>query len=1017
MMRSLFQISLVLLSLLLFNSAVISLNTQEESVELPVSIDPPFLQADSAWVDSLMLQMTLEEKIAQMLMIHAYSNLDVSQTRELEKQIRNYKVGGIMFLKGHPLRQAHLTNRLQEVSEIPLMIAMDAEWGLAMRLDSVISYPQQMMLGAISDNSLIYQMGNEIAEQLKDLGVHMNFAPVADINNNPKNPVINTRSFGEQRDNVSEKVISYFKGMQDNGLLVTAKHFPGHGDTEHDSHKTLPLINHPISRLDSIELYPFKKSIKNGVSGIMLAHLQVPALDSTPDRATSLSEKVVKDLLQQEMGFKGLCVTDALSMNGVVNYFKPGALELEAVKAGNDILLMPSDVRKVINTIHRAVKRGVITEEEIDIHCRKILMAKSWLGLEKQKPVDTDGLHQKLNAKLYLPLQHQLIENAITLLRNENELIPFSDLSTLQLATLNIGAENETPFTQTLDLYLTGKHYFFNDLDNFPQWEDFAGELVSYNTLIVNIHKTKVRTAGFGITEDTRQFLKSIQFNGNIVLNLFGYPYALGELDSLDLFDAIVVSYSEDLLNQQYSAQGLFGGISFTGTIPVAAGSWFPAGSGVRSNGGSRLKYSIPENVGMSSDTLQLIDEIVQNAIREKAIPGCQVLVARRGEVIWNKSYGYHTYRNRVKVKNGDIYDLASLTKISAAIPSLMLLQDQQKFSVDSSLKAYLPSIDTSDKGDLLIREILTHQSGLAAWIPFYQSTLETLDTSETLFSNNFSYKYPLKLGGGSFANRNIIYKDSIYTKVYSEDFSLQVAGDMFMRNDYRDSIYRAILNSPLGDKTYKYSDLGYYLLYQAIENLSDTLLYPFTWFNFYGPLGAETLGFVPLKRFDSERIVPTENDIIFRKQLLRGYVHDPGAAMLGGICGHAGLFSNANDLAKLMQMYLNNGEYGGEVYIDSATIAQYTSCQYCEDGNRRGLGFDRPIVDEENAGPACDSASALSYGHSGFTGTIAWMDPEQDLLYIFLSNRIHPDQENLKLITMNVRTDIQELLYKALED
>ncbi len=1017
MIRNFSKILLVLLSLLLFNNATIPGNRTFETPLVDEPLDPPFLQADSAWVDSVMLGMSLDEKIAQMLMIQAYSNRDEAHTRELEKLIRKHKVGGVIFFQGSPGRQAHMTNRFQGTSEIPLLIAMDGEWGLGMRLDSVISYPKQMMLGAISNDSLIYMMGKDIAEQMRTLGVHMNFAPVADINNNPRNPVINTRSFGEERVNVSEKVIAYFSGMQDHGLLVTAKHFPGHGDTDSDSHKTLPLISHSYDRLDSIELYPFRKAIDKGLTGIMVAHLHVPVLDSTENRATTLSKQVVTDLLQDEMRFKGLIVTDALNMKGVSAYFKPGQINVEAVKAGNDILLMPDDVSKAISSIKRAVKRDIIPETQIDQQCRKILMAKSWLGLQLQQRVETADLYERLNDRKFLLLQQQLIENALTLLKNDNDVLPLSGLGTMDLATLNIGVEEETSFTKALDLYLGGDHYFFNDLAYFPLVDEVSKGLIRYSTLVINIHKTKTQGAGFGITDETKEFLDSLDFDGQVILNVFGYPYALGELNSLERYDAILVSYSESSLNQQFAAQGIFGAISFSGTIPVAAGSHYPAGAGINTTGSTRLKYTVPESAGMSYDTLLLIDNIVSEAIKAKAIPGCQVLVARRGEVVWNKSYGYHTYRNRIKVTNDDIYDLASLTKICATVPSLMHLQDQGVFSVDSTLGTYLPWIDTSNKDGLIIKDILTHRAGLSSWIPFYQSTLETLDSSQSLFSNNFNYTYPIKLGGGSFANRNIVYKENVYARSYSQAYSNEVARDLFINNAYEDSIYNAILDSPLNGKEYKYSDLGYYFLFQAVEYLTDTLFYPYNWFNFYGPLGAETLGYLPLKRFNSKRIVPTENDIIFRKQLLRGYVHDPGAAMLGGVAGHAGLFSSANDLAKMMQMYLNNGVYGGKRFLDSATIAQYTSCQFEEEHNRRGLGFDRPIVFEDNAGPACDSASASSYGHTGFTGTIAWMDPEADLLFIFLSNRIHPNQANLKLIEMDVRTDIQQLLYQAIED
>lgn len=977
---------------------------------------PAFLHAQVQWVDSLMSSMSVEEKIAQMIMVQAYSNRDEEHLKDLEKLVDRYEIGGLIFFQGGPVRQANMTNHLQKESKIPLLIAMDAEWGLGMRLDSVITYPRQMVLGAIEDNKLIYNLGQEIACQLKELGVQMNFSPVADINNNEKNPVINTRSFGEDRENVSNKVIALVSGMQSKNILVTAKHFPGHGDTNADSHYTLPLINFNRSRLDSIELYPFRNAIREGLSGIMVAHLQVPALDSSENRPTTLSHNVVTSLLKEELGFEGLVVTDALNMKGVSEQFKPGDVEVEAVKAGNDILLMPSDVSRTISQIKRAVRRGEIQEAQIDSSCRKILLAKKWLGLDSIMPIDKHALLDRLNDRSYLDLQSELIEKSITLVRDSLNSIPLKNLEKLQLATINIGIDKASVFTKTLDNYHSASHLFYKTPDDFPSDTMLKKELLKYNTLIISVYYTRSYGNNFDIPEGVNEFVNAIDFKGNLIFNLFGYPYALGVMGPLENSNAIIVSYTNDPLNQSLAAQGIFGGISFEGKLPVSVGNSYPLGIGLKSKGGIRLGYAYPESVHMNNDSLKVIDNIIEKAIKEKAMPGCQLLIARSGKVIWNKSYGYHTYRNRQEVNNNDLYDLASITKIASTIPSLMRLQDEKLFNPDTTLGAYV-DLDTSEKARLPIKDILTHQSGLKAWIPFYYETLEPLDTSQSLISVNWSHTYPLKIGPAAFANRNIVYGDSLYARTYSTEYPINVAKDLYLRADYRDTIYNRILTSPLGKKEYKYSDLGYYYFFRIIENLTDTLFYPYNWFNFYGPLGAETMGFLPLNRFEEKRIVPTENDLIFRRQLLRGYVHDPGAAMLGGISGHAGLFSNANDLAKLMQMYLNNGTYGGKRFIDSATIAQYTSCQFCDYDNRRGLGFDRPITEEDDAGPACNDASELSYGHSGFTGTIAWVDPKYELVYIFLSNRIHPDQANSKLITMNVRTDIQEMIYRSLED
>lgn len=987
--------------------------------ELPIVVkeDPPFLSVDSAWVDSLMAKMSVDEKIAQLLMVQAYSNMGQDHEGEIEKLIQRHKIGGIIFFHGTAERQVKLINRWQNLSETPLLVGMDAEWGLDFRLKNTIKYPRQMALGAITDDNLIRQLGQDMAEQLRAIGVHMNFSPVADINNNPGNPVINTRSFGEDRRRVSEKVNALYQGMQDGGLLVTAKHFPGHGDTNVDSHHALPVIGFSRERLDSIELFPYYAAIPDGLSGIMVAHLHVPSLDSSENRPTSLSKRVVTGLLKEEMGFEGLVVTDAMTMQGVNENFKPVEAEIEALKAGNDILLMPSDVSKVITGIHRAIRRDEISMEQVEASCRKVLMAKAYMGLDTLRTVPSENLQQRITHRKYIPLQEKLVEGAITLVRDSLVSIPFSHLERLDYATMNIGVGSPTEFTERLDLYKHGAHYYYEDVTGLPSGEAYDTLMGKYNTLVISLYYTRSFGNNYDIPEGLSEYLDTLDFDGNVILNLFGYPYALDVLGSLETADAIMVSYTRDSLNQVMAAEGLFGGISITGTLPVSVGERFPVGTGIQTAGGTRLRYRSPEAVAMSHDTLKKIDSIVNAALREKAIPGCQVLVARKGNVIWNKAYGHHTFRRRNRVQYEDVYDLASITKIASTVPALMRLQDQGRFSVDSILGAYYPGIDTSAKDTLPIRDILTHQAGLTPWIPFYMNTIEPMDTSQTIFSTNFNYTYSIRLGPAAFANRNIVYKDSIYDKKFSMDYPVRVANDLYMRSAFRDSIYKWILQSPLKEKKYHYSDLGYYFLYRSVEMITDTLFYPYNWMNFYGPLGAESLGFLPLNRYPKSRILPTENDRVFRRQLIHGDVHDPGAAMLGGIAGHAGLYSNANDLAKMMQMFLQYGSYGGKRFIDSATIAEFTREQFPENDNRRGLGFDRPITDEADAGPACDEASELSYGHSGFTGTLAWVDPEYDLVYIFLSNRIHPNQDNFKLISSNVRTNIMEKIYHAIED
>ena len=989
----------------------------DEKWLIPEKIDPAYLDVSSNWIDSVFQTFSSEEKIAQLIMVAAYSNRDDSHKEELSRVIKKYNIGGLIFFQGGPHRQAALTNHFQSISKTPLMIAMDAEWGPSMRLDSTIKYPKQMMLGAIQSNQLIYQMGVDIAQQLKRLGVHVNFAPVVDINNNADNPVINTRSFGEDKVNVARKGLAYMMGMQDNYVIATAKHFPGHGDTDTDSHHALPVINHPGERLDSLELYPFRQLIRAGLGSMMVAHLNIPALDSTPNLASTLSKPIVTDLLRNEMGFKGLIFTDALNMKGVSNYFKPGELEVKALQAGNDVLLMPESVPKAIEAIKDAIKLGTILQSDIDDKCRRVLAAKYWVGLSNQPLVDMNNIYYDLNKPKFKLHKRKLIENALTVAKNKDLIIPFEKLDTLDITSVSIGTASANKFSNTLELYTDIDKKAISKRAGSAVVQNLIESTHDKNLLIVSIHNTDMRASRqFGITDETIRAVDKLALEKNVVLVLFGNPYILEKFNHLDKLSGLLVAYEDGELVKDLSAQLLFGGIPATGKLPVSVGKNFPVGTMEETFGRSRLKYSIPEEVHMDPEKLKKIDSIALDAIKAKATPGCQVLVAKDGVVVYNKSFGHHTYLKKKEVTNTDIYDIASLTKICASLPPLMKLTETNKISLDDKLSKYLPSLDTSNKEDLIIGDILTHQAGLEPWIPFYLSTLESLDPEIQLFNSRLTDDYPFKLAKRYYMTKHLKYLDGAFEGSFSLDFPIQVASSMYLNRAYKDTIYNRIINSEQDKrKGYKYSDLGFYLFYQMIEKLYEKPFYSLLAEKYYQPLGATTLGFLPLNRFEKERIVPTENDILFRRQLIHGHVHDPGAAMLGGISGHAGLFSNANDLAKLMQMYLQKGVYGGEKYFDDETLELFTSRPHGETGNRRGYGFDKPKLENHKYGPTCDDISDKSYGHTGFTGTMAWADPEMNVVYIFLSNRIHPDANNTKLIEMDVRTNIQQVIYEAI--
>lgn len=956
-------------------------------------VSPEFLQyTNSRWVDSVFSTLTPDERIAQLIVAAAYSNRGPEHRNEILKLIREQKVGGLIFFQGGPVRETRLLNEYQEASRVPLLVAMDAEWGLGMRLDSTISYPYQMALGAIQNDTLIYRMGAEIARQMKRAGIHVNLAPVADVNNNPENPVINYRSFGEDKINVARKAIAYMKGMQDHGILTTAKHFPGHGDTDTDSHHSLPQINHSRQRLDSVELYPFRRMIDAGVGGVMVAHLNIPALDPSGVPST-LSKPIITDILRNELGFEGLVVTDAMNMRGVTEGNTPGVVDMRAILAGNDMLEFTEDVPRAIAEIRKAIRQGLITQQAIDERCRRMLAVKQWAGLDRYRPVSLANLLNDLNTPEAELLNRNLIESSLTVLNNENALIPVKSLDSVRIASLAVGSARITPFQETLSLYTNVGHFLLPRDARSGYVDTLRQALSRYDMVITAIHDANRRPVNRAdLTDDILDLLRELAGRKGSVVAVFKNPYVLDKLSGIENADGLIAGYQDTPAMQELAAQLVFGGIGASGRLPVSIGDKYAAGSGLDVRGGIRFKYTLPEDVGMDSETLSRgIDSLVNQALDIKAIPGCQVLVAKDRKVVFHKAYGLHEYSDTVKVKLTDLYDLASVTKISTSVASLMRLYDEGKFRLDGTLPDYLPKFKGSNKADISMLDILTHQGQLTPWIPFYKNTVK----------KNGAYKW-FTIKGDSSAR-----------------FPIKLKEGMYLHRNYPDKIVKAIRNAPqLPEKKYVYSDFFFILAPRVIESMIEQDFVTYLRRNFYDPLGATSITYNPSLKYPKNAIVPTEHDYYFRHQPIHGTVHDEGAIMLGGVSGHAGLFGNANDLAKLMQMYLDMGEYGGRRYISEQTLKEWTSVQFPENNNRRGIGFDKPNLRYAgfNNNTARD-ASAGSFGHTGFTGTMVWMDPQSGLLYIFLSNRVTPTRDNTRLYRLNTRRQVQQIMYDALRD
>ena len=945
---------------------------------------PPFLVESSAWADSIFNTLTPDERLGQLFMMAAYSNKGSEEKLNIAAMISKYKIGGLIFMQGGPGRQASLTNFYQNLSKVPLLIAIDGEWGLSMRLDSTMNFPRQQMLGAIQNDSLIYLMGKEIARQCKRIGVNVNFAPDVDINNNALNPVIGDRSFGDNKYNVAKKGIAYMKGLQDGGVIACAKHFPGHGDTDTDSHLALPVINASKQRLDTLELFPFKEMINAGVGSMMVAHLFIPALDTTKNRASTLSPAIVTGILKQQLGFQGLIFTDAMNMKGVSNYSAPGKVDAMALLAGNDVLLFSGNVGEAIKQIKAAIDSGFITRAEVDERVKKILRAKYWCGLNKRQSISLKNLNADLNTNESKLLKQQLVENALTLVHNQNNFIPLKKLDTLRIASVAIGTFSRNQFQEMLEQYAPVKSFQMDKQSSKEDYAALATKLKDYNLVIVSIHNMNKKSSDFyGITQSAETFIDAISQQKKTIVTVFGSPYALKFFEDKNW---LLECYNDESITQKMAAQLLFGGIKAKGKLPVSASKTIQSGTGLLTTSTIRLKYSQPEEVGMREDLLKKIDSIVDDALLDRAFPGCQVLVAKDGIVIYQKSFGYLTYDKIDSVRNDDLYDLASITKIASTNMEIMKLYDDGKIDLNKSLGDYLPETRGTNKSTILIKELLTHTAGLKPFIPFYKHTLDAR--------------------GGLDAN--------LYSSISTKEKCVRVTNDIYICPAYIDTMWQDILSSPVNTHgTYVYSDLDFYFLKAVAEKIRGMPIDELVDKNFYAPLGMPTMTYNPTDKFSLDRIVPSNYDNFYRHELIRGFVHDQGAAMLGGVGGHAGVFSSANDLAIEMQMLLNNGEYGGEKYFSPATVQKFTTQagKIC----RRGLGFDKPETDPDRASPCCSEASCNTYGHQGFTGTCVWTDPQYQLTFVFLSNRTFPDDENSKINSLNVRKNIQEAIYKAI--
>lgn len=949
------------------------------------------------WVDNKLQSMTLKQKIGQ-LFIHTVAPYTTQSNKQnISDAVKEYGIGGLLFSGGEIGKQIELTNYAQSMAEIPLLITFDGECGLAMRLKGTPSFPRNRVLGCIQNDTLLYEYGKEVARQLREIGVHVNFAPVADIDNNPKNPVINTRSFGSDRENVARKVVAYSRGLQDGGVLAVCKHFPGHGDTEVDSHKSLPVLPFTRERLDSIELYPFRKAIEAGVGGMMVGHLNVTSLDN---KAASVSHAVVTELLKNELHFSGLVFTDALEMKGISSNPYVSA---QALIAGNDMVLAPRNLKRELDGVLKAVKEGKITEDEINEKCRKVLTYKYAFGLDRRPVVAKEGVMARINKSYTNDLMNRIKTSAVTVIKDSDEMLPL-DLSLSGTVVLNVSSTlSETyPFyNQINDTYpVTWLHANLDSLQYLKK------KITPAQRIIVAVYTSKV--------DKYKKVLAELAKGKPTILICFNSHKVLQKLDDVVAqSSAVVLAHSDDKPVQKFVAEMLLGNKRVDGRLSVDYNDEYKAGLGVVVDPDKPRRYK-PEEFGMDSKGLARIDSIAMYGIENGAYPGCHVLVWKNGYPVYNKCFGTHTYESDRKVKENDLYDLASLTKTTATMLAVMKLYDDGKLNLTDKISNYVPEMKSTNKENITIQELLYHESGLPAYLPFYKKAIDTKSCKGGMYKKYKDANHSVKVANNLYICTNYSFLPEWVSDKETSEYSLRVSDNMYIKPEFKSVILKEIADTPLKGHSYRYSCLNFMLLKEAVENISGMPMDEFLEENFYKPMGLVHTMYNPLKRYSKDEIIPTVKEDFLRKGPVHGYVHDEAAAMLGGVSGNAGLFSTAKEVATIYQMLLDKGVMGDRRYLTRATCELFLTMK--SKNSRRGLGFDKPDKEKPENGYCAPETPASVFGHTGFTGTCAWADPDNDLVFVFLCNRIYPNPCDRKnLMKLKIRPAIQQAIYQAI--
>lgn len=955
------------------------------------------------WADSVYNTLSTRQRVAQLVFPKVVPTGGESSKASIKRLVQTNDVGGLLFTEGTLEQYAIMTNYAQQCADIPVLMTFDGEWGLSMRIEQTPKFPKNMALGAIADPQLLYQYGREMARECELAGIQVNFAPDADVNTNPANPVIGYRAFSSDPERAARATVAYSLGMESYGVQAVAKHFPGHGDTDVDSHRALPTVNHSLQRLHDADLVPFKEFINSGCSGIMVGHIAVPALDASGTPA-SLSKKVTTDLLRNELGFEGLIYTDALGMQGAKdNTGRNNAIS--ALLAGADVLLCPLKPVEAITALVEAVNSGTIPQATLRDRVMRVLRYKYFLGLDRKPHVDTNisRLRAQIDNDTTKALIQTLADSCITVLRNTDNILPVGNLASNKIVVVTVGSTDNNVFARTCRFYAPVQSF---NLTSATVPHNVLEAVRGAGTLIVGVYSDKqwARDAVAAVTAVGKPTVAAFMVN----------PYKMQKFRAtLPSFKGLILAYDDIDACSRAAAEAAFGGIATSGTLPVELRGTAGLGAGIKLPK-TRLGFSSPVAEGLNPSMADSINVLVNKALDAGAFPGCQVLVARNGNIVFDKSYGRLGDAASAKVNVETAYDLASVSKAIGTLPGIMKAYDLGLVSLDDTLGTLIPELSDPGKASISVRNLLFHETGMPASLNMFDTMIDSTSYTGRMITRRRDAAHTLKIQNGAWGNNTARLRRDISSATKSSRFPIKAAEGLYVGKHTYDTIMGRIYNIPLRDnRNYNYSCLNFCILMDIEQRATGKDHRTFVHDSIFAPLGAFNTDYRHADTRPAAQIPPTEKDNFLRKQTVRGYVHDELAAFSGGVQGNAGLFANAEDIAKVCQMWLNGGSYGDATILSPATVELFTTTK--SPTCRRGLGFDKPDVENPDNSPTCDEAHPSVFGHLGFTGTVFWVDPANDLIFVFLTNRVYPTRDNAAFSKSAIRPELFRQVYNAI--